>query len=192
MAAAPALNLLTFDAAYLKSLQRRDPSTEQQFVAYFTPLIHRKLRRYFRAHHVIEDAAQETFLRVLAAVRSGKTIRHPERFGAFVHAVCGHVAMEMVRHEQRLVGLKDEHDERPSDSRSPLSLVEGNETRQIVREVLASLSEFDRELLVAIFLNEEDRKVLTRRFGVSREYLRVLLHRAKSCFIEQMEKNQAV
>jgi len=187
MAAAPALGFLSFDAAYLKSLQRGDPETEQQFVDYFTPLIHRKLRRYFRMRHLIEDATQETFLRVLAAVRSGKTIRHPERFGAFVHAVCGHVAMEMVRHEQRLVELKDEHDERPAECRSPLSLVEGNEARQIVRLVLADLPEFDRELLVAIFLDDEDRKVLTRRFGVSHGYLRVLLHRGKRSFIEQLE-----
>ncbi len=44
------------------------------------------------------------------------------------------------------------------------------------------LSKRDRSLLKAVFLDERDRDEVCREFGVEREYLRVLLHRAKQEF----------
>jgi len=44
------------------------------------------------------------------------------------------------------------------------------------------MKERDRELLRAIFLEEKEKDEICREFGVGREYLRVLLHRAKECF----------
>jgi len=40
----------------------------------------------------------------------------------------------------------------------------------------------DRDLLHAIFLEEKGKDEICRDFGVDREYLRVLLHRAKERF----------
>jgi RNA polymerase sigma-70 factor (ECF subfamily) len=40
----------------------------------------------------------------------------------------------------------------------------------------------DRSLLKAVFLDERDRDEVCHEFGVEREYLRVLLHRAKQEF----------
>ena len=42
--------------------------------------------------------------------------------------------------------------------------------------------ERDRFLLKAVFLEQRDRDEVCREFGVDREYLRVLLHRAKREF----------
>jgi RNA polymerase sigma-70 factor (ECF subfamily) len=44
------------------------------------------------------------------------------------------------------------------------------------------MKERDRDLLRAIFLEEKDKNEICREFGVDREYLRVLLHRAKGRF----------
>jgi len=51
-----------------------------------------------------------------------------------------------------------------------------------VREILLDLSVRDRGLLKAVFLDERDRDEVCVEFGVDREYLRVLLHRAKQEF----------
>lgn len=185
MAAAPALELLNFDARYLAALRRGEPETEQHFFDYFTPLIHRKLRKYLRAPELIDEAKQETLLRVLAAVRSRDGVRHPERFGAFVHAVCRNVALETWRTERRFVPLEEVDESGPGPFRSPHALAEAGEARDRVKRVLGELSPLDRQLLEAVFLHEEDRHLLCRRMGTSRAHLRVLLHRARQRFAVQ-------
>jgi RNA polymerase sigma-70 factor, ECF subfamily len=51
-----------------------------------------------------------------------------------------------------------------------------------VQEILQGMPVKDRDLLKAVFLDERDRDDVCREFGVEREYLRVLLHRAKQEF----------
>jgi RNA polymerase sigma-70 factor (ECF subfamily) len=57
-----------------------------------------------------------------------------------------------------------------------------HETKDKVREILAEMKQRDRDLLRAIFLEEKGKDEICREFGVDREYLRVLLHRAKERF----------
>ncbi|MFZ0413046.1 MAG: sigma factor-like helix-turn-helix DNA-binding protein, partial [Candidatus Acidiferrales bacterium] len=51
-----------------------------------------------------------------------------------------------------------------------------------VLKVLERLSAKDRQLLRRVFLEEKDKDEVCREFGVDRDYLRVLLHRAKRSF----------
>ena len=187
MAAASPLHLLSFNAAYLRELCKRNPVTEDHFIRYFMPLIERKLRQYLRSPELVKEGAQETTSRVLVAVGKRDVVRQPERFGAFVHAVCRNVALEICRREKRFVDIEDVQDSIASPFRSPLSMVESGEVRTRVRRVLASLPEFDRQLLEAAFLHEEDRSALCQRFNVNEVYLRVLLHRARKRFMAHME-----
>ena len=197
MAAATQLDLLAFDAAYLSALQQGDPDTERHFFEYFTPLIRSKLRKHLRAPELIEEATQETFMRVLSALRSKTGVRHPERFGAFVHAVCRNVAMETWRAERRFVHLEDAGTEdlesgarADSPFRSPHAMAEADEAKARVRQVMAELSRVDRQLLEAVLLDEEDRTDLCLRMGVTRGHLRVLLHRASQRFRATMLKER--
>jgi RNA polymerase sigma-70 factor (ECF subfamily) len=57
-----------------------------------------------------------------------------------------------------------------------------------VREMLAKMKPRDRDLLRAIFLEEKDKDAICREFGVDREYLRVLLHRAKERLRSNFER----
>lgn len=192
MAAVPTPGFLSFDAAYLEALQQRDPETEHHFFQYFTPLIRAGLRKYLRSPELVQDGIQETFARVLAAVRKHDGVRDPERFGGFVHAVARNVALEMLRVNRRFVALEDgdstvqlELTKRDSSPfRSPHALAEAAEARERVRKVLAELTPFDRQLLVEIFLKEEDRGGVCRRLGISRAHLRILLFRARRRFVE--------
>jgi len=48
----------------------------------------------------------------------------------------------------------------------------------------------DRDLLRAIFLDDKEKDTVCREFGVDREYLRVLVYRAKDKFKALYEKGQ--
>ncbi len=56
------------------------------------------------------------------------------------------------------------------------------EERTQVRSVLSELPEKDRKLLGWLFFEEKDKREVCRAMQVDREYLRVLLHRAKQRF----------
>jgi RNA polymerase sigma-70 factor (ECF subfamily) len=50
--------------------------------------------------------------------------------------------------------------------------------------VLEKLPERDRIILRAVFLEEREKDDICREIGVTRDYIRVLLHRAKQSFRE--------
>jgi RNA polymerase sigma-70 factor, ECF subfamily len=188
MAAAIPAQLYDFDRTYLSALHKGDVATEHHLFSYFTPFVQRKLSKYLQSPELVEDAAQETFSRVLVAVQREERVRHPERFGAYVTAVCRNVALEMGRRENRFVALDEAQACRMESFRSPQSAAEATETCERVQKILASLPALDRQLLEAAYLQEDDRESMCRRFGVSAAYLRVLLHRAKRKFSARLLK----
>src|SRR5436190_24230792 len=107
----------SFDADYLQRLASGDAAIERHFSVYFSDLLQLKLRVRIRSAQLIEDIRQETLLRVLQIVRT-RGVDHPERFGAFVSAVCNNVLMEQVRAELRHERLEPELD--PADERVDL------------------------------------------------------------------------
>ena len=173
----------TFDEGYLERLCSGDFRTESHFVAYFSELIQLKLRSRVNSPHMIEDLRQETFARVFTALRSQGRLRQPERLGAFVNSVCNNVLLEHYRSSSR-ENLVDEEESAnaPDPSLDVVAILSLKEMEQKVRQVLDELSEKDRRLLREIFLEERDKDAVCRDFGVDRDYLRVLLHRAKQAF----------
>jgi RNA polymerase sigma-70 factor, ECF subfamily len=177
------VNFVTFDASYVNKLRAGDAPTEQHFVTYFSELILLKLRPRLRSQEQIEDVKQETFSRTLALIRSAGGLRHAERLGPLVNSICNNVLMEQYRSSNRIESLEDETAERLAETRpSALSGIISDDTRKIVRQVLDRLSERDRSLLQAVFLEERDKDEVCTELGVDRDYLRVLLHRAKASF----------
>jgi DNA-directed RNA polymerase specialized sigma24 family protein len=63
--------------------------------------------------------------------------------------------------------------------------------RAHVREVLGGLPEKDQQLLRWLFFDEADKDEVCRRLGIDRNYLRVLVHRAKARFREGLERREA-
>lgn len=174
--------LRQFDAAYLERLRAGDAETERHFADYFGTLVLVKLRRRIRSPHLIEDVRQETFLRVLRAVRAPDGIRDPGGLGSFVNSVCNNVVRELVRREGRDGPPAEEDPQRESPEPDPEDSLIGKETEALVRRVVRALPARDQALLRALFLEEEGRDAICAQFGVDRGYLRVLLHRAKKQF----------
>jgi RNA polymerase sigma-70 factor (ECF subfamily) len=177
------VNFVTFDASYVNKLRAGDPPTEQHFITYFNELLLLKLRPRLRIPEQIEDVKQETFSRALSLIRSDGGLRHAERLGPLVNSICNNVLMEQYRMSGRVEALEDETAERLAETRpNALSMAISNDTRNLVRRVLDDLNERDRSLLKAVFLEERDKDEVCTELGVDRDYLRVLLHRAKGSF----------
>ncbi len=183
------MQLQSFDESYVQRLQAGDFRTQEHFVAYFSELIQLKLRSRLNSQQAIEDVRQETFTRVFAALRDGK-IRQPERLGSFVNSMCNNVLLEHYRSSSRADSLDDEEQpELPAAKVDILGAIAAKQMEEKIREILEEMPERDRRLLRDIFLEERDKDEVCRDFGVNREYLRVLLHRAKQSFKSLYLKN---
>jgi RNA polymerase sigma-70 factor (ECF subfamily) len=180
----PALERHAFDRAYIERLIAGDPQTEEHFTRYFGTLLTIKLRSRLRSPTRVDDARQETFVRVLAALKVKRGLDKAETLGAFVNAVCNNVLFETYRADARTTALDDEHDE-PDGRADVESSVMAAEERAQVRDALHGLPEKDRTLIHWLFFEGRDKDEICRELHVDRQYLRVLLHRAKARFREQ-------
>lgn len=182
-AAGLALQFHKFDAKYVEDLCAGNQQTQEHFVAYFTALLKLKLRSRLQSSHAIDDVCQETFARVFQVLRRDGGLRQPESLGAFVNNVCNHVLFEQYRSSSRSESLDADGAAEPvAKGADVLDIISARQIKEKVRTILMRLSERDRSLLKAVFLDERDRDDVCRQFGVEREYLRVLLHRAKQEF----------
>jgi RNA polymerase sigma-70 factor (ECF subfamily) len=177
-----------FDSAYISRLVAEDPSTERHFTSYFGDLLALKLRGRLSSAAAIEDAKQETFVRVLSALKQRGGLERPETLGAFVNSVCNNVLFEIYRAEKRTVPVDDNAPE-PADDKAldAESRVMREETRERVRRALKALPAKEQELLRWLFLEERDKDDICRQLQIDRGYLRVLLFRAKLRLREQLE-----
>ena len=184
------MELYSFDEAYVRRLREGEPSTEMHFVAYFMQLLGIKLRARRLGPEVVEDVRQETFIRVLRALRSESGIRQPDRLGAFVNSVCNNILQEHYRASSRMQPVEEAHLEASGKVLNLETLLITEEARKQVRATLAGIPARDRELLRAMFFEEKDKDEICRQFGVDRDYLRVLFHRARDRFRQALEKAQ--
>jgi RNA polymerase sigma-70 factor (ECF subfamily) len=185
MATAQYLDFHQFNETYLHELRTQVVTTEAHFVSYFSKILQNKLRRRLACPEHIKDVQQETLLRAWAAVRAEGGIRQPERFGAFVSSVCNNILRESYRSRARIKPLEDLPCDPADQSPSPDGMLLAAETRRQVQRVLAKLPAKDRKILRAVFFEQKDKDEVCIELGVSREYLRVLLHRAKQQFVAE-------
>jgi RNA polymerase sigma-70 factor (ECF subfamily) len=184
------VEFFNFDEGYVKRLREGDPTTEQHFVAYFGQLLRIKLRSRKLPSDKVEDLSQETFIRVIANLRKDGGVRQPERFGAFVNSICNYVLQEHYRSSAKNQPMEEVHMEIPDKTLDLEGMLVTKQSAEQVRRVLDGMPKRDRELLRAIFLEEKEKDTVCKELGVDREYLRVLVHRAKDKFRALYEKGQ--
>jgi RNA polymerase sigma-70 factor, ECF subfamily len=183
------VEFFSFDRAYVERLREGDPLTEQHFVAYFEQLLRIKLRSRMLSTDKVEDLRQETFIRVIAVVRKDG-VRQPERFGAFVNSICNNVLLEHYRSSARNQPVEDAHLEIPDKVVDLDGMLFTKQSAERVRSILDGMPKRDRDLLRDIFLEEKEKDSVCQELGVDREYLRVLVHRAKDKFKVLYEKGR--
>jgi RNA polymerase sigma-70 factor, ECF subfamily len=181
--------LTPFDSDYVTRLRNGDAATEKHFVTHFSNVIRMSLRSRLRSWELIEDIRQETFLRVLNFLRSDRSLDHPERLGAYVHSVAINVMMELLRASTRHPPIPEDAHTLADRRMNTEGAVVSRERKELVRNILAALSEKDQQVLRAVFLDEMEKADICERFGVDRDYLRVLVHRAKNRFREEFGRS---
>ena len=175
----------SFDSDYVRRLVAGDPDTERHFTDYFGDLLTLKLRSRLRSAAQVEDARQETFVRVLTTLKQKRALATPESLGAFVNGVCNNVLLETYRGAGRHDQLDDNADGPETPAPSAEWRVLKGEERTRVRAVMADLPEKDRELLRWLFFEDRSKDEVCQELNVDRDYLRVLFHRAKQRFRER-------
>src|SRR5215472_2960520 len=107
------MDFFAFDKAYVQRLRDGDPTTEHHFFVYFDKLLQIKLRARTVESDKVEDLKQDTFIRVIAAVRKEGGVRQPERFGSFVNSICNNVLLEYYRSLGKNQQMNERHEEIP-------------------------------------------------------------------------------
>ena len=171
----------SFNADYLKSLVAHEEAVEQHFIGYFSGLLSAKLRSRLRSHQLIEEVKQETFLRVFRTIRQNNGIENPGALGSFVNSVCNNVLFEVYRTESKATD-SDVIEDCESDEDTAEKCLIDEQQRARIREVMRGMPEKDRTILRLIFFDEQDKDEVCRRLAVNRDYLRVLVQRAKVRF----------
>ena len=177
----------SFDADYLQRLRDGDEATEDHFARYFGDLLRIKARSSLGATAAADDVQQETLLRVLRNVRRG-AVEHPERLGAYVNSVSKNVMLELFRRDQKTHQFPEEGPEIASQEEGAEAGVLQDERKDLVKRALDELPAKDRELLRRVFLAEEDKDKVCQEYDVNRDYLRVLLHRARRKLRASLDK----
>jgi RNA polymerase sigma-70 factor (ECF subfamily) len=168
---------LTFDQQYLDRLTQGDPEVQTHFTSHFGKLLNVKLRYRLRSKELVEDARQETFVRVLHVLRNRGGLKNPERLGAFVNAVCENVLLEFFRAGSAQQQPLNWNDEPRSKFASAESEMISAERKAQIHKRLGELSLSDQTILRRVFLDEADKDQICAELGISREYLRVRIHR---------------
>jgi RNA polymerase sigma factor (sigma-70 family) len=173
----------SFSEDYVRRLTDGDSATGAHFAAYFSSALFLKLRVRLSTPESIEDARQETLMRVLAILRRGGGVERPERFGAFVSGVCENVIREMRRVTEHDDPWDENTVDEPIDPTMDLDADLINaEAKGVIGRIFAILPEKDRQILQAIYLDDIPKPEVCRRFKISAAYLRVLIWRAKLQF----------
>ena len=126
----------------------------------------------------VDDIVQETIARVLVATRDEK-IQNPAAVGAFLNGVCRNVISEYRRRNMRDEPMPEVVPEPPSKGIAETDLFD---LRQAIAQGLDQLSDRDRRILRAFYLEEKPRAEILRETGLTEENFRVVLCRAKERF----------
>jgi RNA polymerase sigma factor (sigma-70 family) len=171
-----------FDESYLAALRAQNRDVENHLISCFSTPIRIKLRSRLRSPELVEDALQETFLRIFSYFRAGKTLNNAASLPGFVHGMSHNIALELLRAHTRQDQLPEHHQGPVDQSLDPQHQIVTEERKAMVRRLLKELPEKDGRLLQRVFLDEEDKDTVCREFKVDRGYLRMLLFRARQRF----------
>jgi RNA polymerase sigma-70 factor (ECF subfamily) len=126
----------------------------------------------------IDDMVQEAMMRFMVAAREEK-IHNPAALGAFLNGICRNVVSEYRRRNMRDEPMPEVVPEPPGKSIPETELFE---LRQAIAQGMEQLSERDRRVLRAFYLEEKSKDEILKQTGMTDENFRVVLCRAKERF----------
>ena len=137
-----------------------------------------------------QELCQETLIIIITRLRS-QPLDEPEKLPAFVAQIARNLVAAERRKEHR---RKTDVDSEAIDQATDQSLGQEHEAQResaavAIRRVLAEMrSVRDRSLLVRYYLRDEDKRDICRELGLTEPSFNVILFRARSRFLELLEK----
>ena len=173
-----------FHDDYVRRLVAGDPAVERHFFEYFRGRLLMKLRKAVRPSSEAEDLCQRVFLIAATALRDGKGPDDNRKLGAWMNGIARNLVSEWYRAPK-----PDQFDAETHDCPSPENVELNMITLERVAKVRETLDSMpppprDAEILRAVYLDDRDRDEICRAYGIDRQYLRVLIHRALKRFEE--------
>jgi RNA polymerase sigma factor (sigma-70 family) len=181
-----------FDEDYLCRLRRGDDETARHFDRYFRRRIRAKVWNKFSRQRAA-DLVDEVMTAALLSILRGQPA-NAGRLPAYVFGICGNLTRVAMRPKSHVEVPHANLDYFPDDERTILDRLREAEVRQAVLEVLGTLRQRDREVLVDLFYNGLSRLEVSEKHAVTRDQLRMILFQALKTFKKKWEicKRQSV
>ncbi|MEZ5361837.1 MAG: sigma-70 family RNA polymerase sigma factor [Bryobacterales bacterium] len=143
----------------------------------------------------VEDIAQEVFVRVWKSISQ---LREVELFEPWLYRLASNTACDFLRRKRRRKDLRlgDMSDEQALavEAKASTNTFEGDEERReavrLTRQLLARLSDADRELLTLKEVQGLSLRELEQIYGVNTNAMKVRLFRARKRALQELEEIQ--
>lgn len=166
--------------------QHGDQNAFAQLVeTYQTPVYNLAYRMLNHANDA-EDAAQETFLRAYAQL---KTFRRDQKFATWLLAICAHHCIDRLRRRKFLwLSLEDDalDESLASDAPEPDDVASSAERAREIAQALERLAPAYRLVLVLKYWHEQSVEEIAWTTGDSVSAVKVRLHRARQMLAREM------
>lgn len=171
-------NLPTF-AEVVENVQKGTPEGLEQLYRVFR-MLSGSLRRQI-GYQDFEDRMHDIFLVVVESIRDGK-LREPGALPSYIHGIarlslCSTIGVR-VRHE-RLSGSLRYWVSTRSGKMTPEEALSEKERTEIMRNLLASLSAKEREILTRFYLYEQTKEQICEEMNLTDTQFRLAKSRAK-------------
>ena len=164
--------------------------------ALFEILMRRHNQRLYRVargilgeHAEAEDAMQETYVR---AFRELASFRGEAAFSTWLTRIAVHESLARVRKRRHLVAVDHHHlPERPDHSAAanPESAAGNRELRAAIHQAVEQLPDALRAVFVLREVEELSTEEVAKSLGISRENVRVRLHRANALLRQRLDEH---
>ncbi len=171
--------------ALVERIQAGDESAMEELYRVFSRGIRFYLYRQLQSQE-IDDKVHDTFLIVVQAIRRGD-LRDPERLMGFVRTV---VRRQVAAYIGQAVQTRREQVELEAGTwvsdgaANPEQTAMERQNTALMRGVLSSISERDREILTRFYLLEQSQEQICAEMKLSETQFRLLKSRAKARFGE--------
>ena len=146
------------------------------------------LERHCRSAAVAEDLLSEALETSLRKLRNGE-IAEPEKLVGYVYRVALNHWRNLRRSPQATREGSAGLDMVADDDPAATVPIERAHWAKLMREVLGELpTARDRELIVAFYLEEQDKEAVCARLGLTGEHFNRVIHRARERFRELLEQ----
>lgn len=153
------------------------------------------LRQELRDNALAEDLCNEAFRIVLERLRQ-QPLEDPAKLAPYLAQTARFLARtdyRIARRRQTFTGQQHAIEEFEDPAADPIAATQVDECAKAVRKLLQEIPNIrDREILVRVYLRDEDKEQICRELGIDESHYRRVVFRARERFRALIEKRYRV